>query len=306
MLDKYLNKRRSKKIEKHIFKTLKKVYGRKGAKIYAKLIKIIFNNLALRYNLSVRQVWNCLPLKVFPRRKIDGAYGKNYIKRGINYSGIDISRTATYNTFIHEFGHYLKKLICFIYATYTPSLIMLKDIKRMNVYVGTATKTKSIESINVFTWNVDQEEAFAYSWERYALNANTKVYPEIFEEIRKHLMKDISRRSTREVEHAYDLVETTDDLLDLFNNFIKTTERNTKIPALMPSAQILAKQRMKNNIKKGILYSFILIILLALIYLFYNEIIYFLKYLLYYLLNNRIVISILDFFKIIILKIRLM
>ena len=124
------------RIEKYVFKKLKKVYGRKGAKAYSKLARIIYSNLSLRYGFSVKQFWNCLPLKIIIKRKINGAYGKNYVRKGLSYSVIELNKkSATYNTFIHEFGHYLKKLICFAYNIYLPSNIILDDIKRINNFI---------------------------------------------------------------------------------------------------------------------------------------------------------------------------
>lgn len=300
----YLNKRCLRKIKKHIYKKLKKVYGRRGAKVYSQIIEIIYKNIATRYNLTVKQVWDCLPLKVIPKKSLDGAYGVNFIKRGINYSGIKISKTATYNTFIHEFGHYLKKLICYIYSFYIPNNVILSDVQRMNIFVGDATKAPR-GSINLFTWNVDQEETFAYSWERYVLNVNPRVYPEIFDEMKKHLMNDINRRSVNEVEHAYGLIETTDDIIDLFDNFIKTTKKAGTKPILSPASTIIRKQRKINTIKKIALISTISFIILVLFTCFNKEIIYYLNSTYYYLLGNRLFNNIINFFLLILWKIKL-
>ena len=286
------------RIEKYVFKKLKKVYGRKGAKAYSKLVRIIYSNLSLRYGFSVKQFWNCLPLKIIIKRKINGAYGKNYIMKGLSYSVIELNKkSATYNTFIHEFGHYLKKLICFAYNMYLQSNIILDDIKRINNFI--ISRDEKRNSLGIFNWSVQEEEDFACSWERYVLNGHPSAYPEIFDKIKEFLIKDINSRSVNEVTEAYSLINISDDITDLFNNFIKTNKRTVKIPVPSFFGIPILKRRKINSIKKILITMLSLIILSILVLMFKQEIIFFVKYLLYTLFNNH-------FFKMIYLKIRLM
>ncbi len=286
------------RIEKYIFKKLKKVYGRKGAKVYSKLIRVIYGNLSLRYGFTVRQFWNCLPLKIIIRKKINGAYGKNYVKKGFNYSVIELNKkSATYNTFIHEFGHYLKKLICFAYSMYLPSKIMFDDIRRINDFI--VSKDKKRFSLNILNWSIQEEEDFACSWERYILNGHPSAYPEIFDQIKEFLVKDINSRSVSEVTEAYSLINMSDDITDLFNNFIKTNKKTVKTPIPSPFGTPILKRRKINNIKNILMTILVLVLLSVLVLMFKQEIIFFVKYLLYMLFNNH-------FFKMIYLKIRLM
>lgn len=286
------------RIEKYVFKKLKKVYGRKGAKVYSKLIRIIYGNLSLRYGFSVKQFWNCLPLKIVIKRKIYDAYGKNYVKKGLDYSVIELNKkSATYNTFIHEFGHYLKKLICFASNIYLPSNIMFDDMKRIDDFI--VDKDKKARVLAIFNWNTEQEEDFACSWERYVLNGHPSAYPEIFDKIKGCLMEDIGNRSVDEVTEAYSLINMNNDIIDLFNNFIKTNKKTTKTPIPSPFGIPILRRRKINSIKKLFIKILLLIILSILVLMFKQEIIFFVKYLLYILFNNSL-------FKMIYLKIRLM
>lgn len=286
------------KIEKYVFKKLKKVYSRKGAKVYSKLIRIIYSNLSLRYGFSVKQFWNCLPLKIVIKRKIYGAYGKNYVKKGLNYSVIELNKkSATYNTFIHEFGHYLKKLIYFAYNIYLPSNIMFDDMKRIDNFI--VDKNKKASTSTVFNWNTEQEEDFACSWERYVLNGHPSAYPEIFDKIKEFLIEDIGNRSVDEVTEAYSLINMNDDIIDLFNNFIKTNKKTTKTPIPSPFGVPILIRRKINDIKELFIVTLLLIILLMLVLMFKQKIIFSIKYLLYVLFNSHL-------FKMIYLKIRLM
>ena len=299
------NKKFLSKIEKYIYKKLKCVYGKKGAKVYSKLIIIIYGNLATRYNLTVKQLWNCLPLKVIPKRKINGAYGKNILKMSDNFSIIEIDRKkATYNTFIHEFGHYLKKLICFIYIMYMPSNVISNDIERINKFVG--VKKKSLFStFDIFKWDVQQEEDFACTWERYVLNGHPTAYQEIFDDIKRFLMNDINKRNVNEVMSAYSLIDMTDDIKDLFNNFIKTDIKENITPKLSPSSKTIIKRRKFNKLKKNLLSIGLILAFSFLILFFHSELKIMSYHVIFFISKSKFISNIFNIIYLIFIKIKL-
>ncbi len=210
------------KIGKKFRKVLKKLYSKKITKYNIKMVKMIYKNIARRYGLSVKQVYNCLPLELEIDYDMELAYGvcktdvvekkrlfEKPIKRvesSITLNGKDLTTT----TFIHEFGHYLRFLIARIAAKRNKKALVdfrnIVNLVRSGVYIYTK------KNDNYFTrgqFTEDEEENFAKSWEQYLRDgkAPNKKHEKLFNDFRIFIFDDMYKRNEKRKYEFYEDLE---------------------------------------------------------------------------------------------------
>ena len=210
------------KIGKKFKKKLKKLYSRKITNYNVKIAKLIYKNLANRYSLSVKEIYNCLPLKIEIDKEMEGAYGlcetylderkflffktKKMMKSNIYLNGKDVTTT----TFIHEFGHYLRFLIARIAMHRNKKAI--EDFKRVVDLVRSRSDASVKKHDNYWTrgsFTVDEEENFAKSWEQYLKDgiAPCAKHKKLFQDFRKYIYADMYQRNEKRKYEFYEDLE---------------------------------------------------------------------------------------------------
>ena len=283
MFDNVKNYLSLRKIAKKFKKPLKKVYSRKITKYNIKMVKMIYKNLAKRYSLSVKQLYNYLPLSVEIDDDMQLAYGlcetriitkKKWFKSPIKVriaiiylNGKDLTTT----TFIHEFGHYLRFLIAFV--AINRNVKAFHDFRRIVDLVRSRSDAYSKKYDHFFTrgsFTEEEEENFAKSWELYLRNgiSPSKKYQKLFNDFRKYIFDDMYKRNERrKYEYYEDLqVKITPERKKFFDElligkrfkkdsiFIKILELYTYILILLIIYKLLEKFANYLNINISILH----------------------------------------------------
>lgn len=210
------------KIANKFKKPLRKMYSRKITKYNLKIVKLIYGNLAKRYGLTVKQIYNCLPLTLKIDKEMEMAYGlceagpviikpwfgkaKKFRKSTIYLNGVDVTTT----TFIHEFGHYLRFLIAQIAIHKNKKA--LEDFRNITDLVRSRAEASMKKHDNYWTrgtFTVDEEENFAKSWEQYLKDgiAPDKKHQKLFNDFRKYIFADMNKRSQKRHYEFYEDLE---------------------------------------------------------------------------------------------------
>ena len=198
------------------------MYSRKLTKYNLRIAKLIYKNLARRYGMSVKDVYNALPLTLKIDKEMEHAYGlceaknvkikrwfrkpKNERRATIFLNGTDVTTT----TFIHEFGHYLRFLIAQIAMAGNKKA--MDDFKKIVDLVRSRVDAYSKSYDNFFTrggFTVDEEENFAKSWEQYMKDciAPNKKHKKLFKDFRKLVFDDMHKRNERRKYEFYEDLE---------------------------------------------------------------------------------------------------
>ncbi len=222
MFDNFRDRLFLRKIAKKFRKPLRKLYSRKMTKYNLKIVKIIYKNLARRYGMPVKDVYNCLPLTVEIDKDMEMAYGlcqagpvtikrwfrkpKKFRKATIFLNGKDVTTT----TFIHEFGHYLRFLIAQVAMHKNKKAI--EDFRNIVDLVRSRADAYKNANDNFFTrgaFTTDEEENFAKSWEQYMKDgiAPDKKHKKLFNDFRKLIFDDMHKRSERKKYEFYEDLE---------------------------------------------------------------------------------------------------
>lgn len=222
MFDNFRDRLFLRKIAKKFRRPLRKMYSRKMTKYNLKIVKMIYKNLARRYGMSVKDVYNCLPLTVEIDKDMEMAYGlcqagpvmikkwfrkpKKVRKATIFLNGVDVTTT----TFIHEFGHYLRFLIAQV-AMHKNKKAM-QDFRLIVDLVRSRADAYKNANDNFFTrgaFTTDEEENFAKSWEQYMKDgiAPDKKHKKLFSDFRKLIFDDMHARSERKKYEFYEDLE---------------------------------------------------------------------------------------------------
>lgn len=209
-------------------KTLKKHYSRRFIKYNLRLVRALYTNIGGRYDMTAKQLYRCLPLKLKIDPDLDSyAYGvcqvrDCYLKRSkikkklINCSNATIclqKTDVTTTTFIHEFGHYLRYLIGIVSAFYN-NRQAIEDFRTIcsivgnKMYIGPYMDRRFF----IFGFNTEQEELFARSWEQYMKDgiAPSNEYVKLFKDFRMEIFMDNHSRDERKKFENYE------DLSDSF------------------------------------------------------------------------------------------
>jgi hypothetical protein len=138
-------------IETKFYPKLRRHYSKKQTKHNLRLVRALYINIAARYNLTPRQLYKCLPLKL----KIDDNMVNEVSDHALAFCGygymieplwdnvkINLSRSVivmrsdyiTSSTFIHEFGHYIRFLLPMVYFIYGKVQAM-NDINFISKYI---------------------------------------------------------------------------------------------------------------------------------------------------------------------------
>jgi hypothetical protein len=229
---------------------LLKMYSRKMVKYNLKIVKMTYINLSMRYGLSVKGVFDYLPLKVKLDKEMENEYGLCRVameevgffkKRKEMRSTILLNRKdVTTTTFIHEFGHYIRFLIAQI-AYYKNKNALSDFIKIVDLVRSRAdvAKDKYDDYFARGRFSVDEEENFATSWERYLRDgiAPSKKLNRLFKNFKKAIFHDMHERSKRrDYEFFEDLeVKITPERRDFFDILLlgkRLQKKNMLITAL--------------------------------------------------------------------------
>ena len=222
MFDNFKDRLFLRKIGKKFRRPLRKMYSRRITKYNLKIVKLIYKNLARRYGMSVKQVYNCLPLTVQIDKDMEMAYGlceakpitikplfgkaKKIRKATIYLNGNDVTTT----TFVHEFGHYLRFLIAQIAMHKNKKA--LEDFKNVADLVRSRSQAAMKKHDNFFTrgyFTEEEEENFAKSWEQYLKDgiAPDKKHKKLFNDFRKFIFDDMHKRSEKKKYEFYEDLE---------------------------------------------------------------------------------------------------
>jgi len=222
MFNNFRNRLFLRKIGKKFKKPLRKLYSRRITKYNIKMVKLIYKNLAKRYGMTVKQVYNCLPLTVQIDKEMEMAYGlceaapvivkrlfgkaKKVRRATIYLNGTDVTTT----TFIHEFGHYLRFLIAQIAIHKNKKA--LEDFRKITDLVRSRSEAAMKKNDNFFTrghFTEEEEENFAKSWEQYLKDgvAPDKKHKKLFNDFRKFIFDDMHKRSERKKFEFYEDLE---------------------------------------------------------------------------------------------------
>lgn len=210
------------KIGKKFRRPLRRIYSRKITNYNIKMVKLIYKNLAKRYSMSIKKVYNCLPLTIKIDKEMEGAYGlcqaftenkKRFFRKPIKVRQSIIylnGRDVTTTTFIHEFGHYLRFLIAQIAMHRNKKA--LEDFKNIVDLVRSRADASMKKHDNYFTrggFTIDEEENFAKSWEQYLKDgvAPNKKFKKIFNDFRKHIFLDMHNRNQKRKYEFYEDLE---------------------------------------------------------------------------------------------------
>ena len=226
------------KIIKKFKKPLRKVYSRKITKYNLRMVKLIYANLAKRYGVSVRQLYNYLPLKVEIDKDMEMAYGlcearmekvKKLFRKPVKIYQSTIylnGKDLTTTTFIHEFGHYVRYLIAYI-AMFAKNKRAFKDFLRVVDIVRSRSDAYTKRYDHFFTrgtFTEEEEENFARSWEQYLRDgiAPIKQHQKLFNDFRKYIFDDMYKRNeNRKYEYYEDLrVRITPERKKFFDELI--------------------------------------------------------------------------------------
>lgn len=226
------------KIIRKFKKPLKKVYNRKLVKYNLRMVKLIYQNLARRYGVSIKQIYNYLPLEIEIDNDMEMAYGlceaRMIKKKKLFHKPITVYQSTIYlngkdlttTTFIHEFGHYIRYLIAYI-----PMLIRNRKAFRDFVKVVDIVRSRSDVYTKKYdhfftrgTFTTEEEENFAKSWELYLRNGISpiKKHQKLFDDFRKYIFDDMYKRNeNRKYEYYEDLeVKITPERKKFFDELI--------------------------------------------------------------------------------------
>ena len=236
MLIKLRDKLLLRKISKSFQKVLKKRYSNIITKYNLIFVRLIYQNLAKRYGMTVYQVYNCLPLTICIDKDLD-AYGmcqsaiveeKKLFQKPIKRRKSTIflnAKDVTTTTFIHEFGHYLRFLIAQV--AYHKNEKAIQDFKLLVDILRSRANVVKNEYDNFFSrgyFTEEEEENFAKSWEQYLKDGVSpeKKYQKIFNNFRKYVFQDMNSRSEkRKYEFYEDLqVKITPERKQFFDDLI--------------------------------------------------------------------------------------
>ena len=226
------------KITRRFKKPLRKVYPRKLVKYNLRMVRVIYQNIAKRYGVSVRQIYDYLPLDVKIDYDMEMAYGlcearTDTIKKlfhkpvKLYHSTIYLNgQDTTTTTFIHECGHYLRYLIAYI-AMFARNKKAFKDFIRVVDIVRSRSDAYTKRYDHFFTrgtFTEDEEENFAKSWELYLRNGVSpiKKHQKLFDDFRKYIFDDMYKRNERrKYEYYRDLeVQLTPERKKFFDELL--------------------------------------------------------------------------------------
>ena len=204
-------------------KALRKHYTRKQTKYNLKLIRALFSNIASRYDMMPRQLYNCLPLKkVYISSELE--YNEFYKVYGLctnyGFKKAEIALQKEYitpTTFIHEFGHYIRFLIEAV-------LIKTKNRTSFNDMKFIGKRIMLSEKLHNFNFTVDQEEMFAKSWEKYMRDgiAPSKQYIKLFKDFKMYIIKTSHAKQDKDGYENYEFLDVTiaPDIKEFFDKLI--------------------------------------------------------------------------------------
>jgi hypothetical protein len=250
-------------LERKFKKVLRKHYSRRQTRYNLRLVRAIYVNLASRYDMTARELYKCLPLRLEIDPEIDGyAFGvcrvrDYYFKRSkifknklinCSKSTICLQKTdITSTTFIHEFGHYLRYLIGIMVALFN-SKQALEDFKTICSIVGNRARISRYTDKRFFIhgFTTEQEELFAKSWEQYMKDgvAPSREYVKLFKDFRMDIFMDGHSRDERRKFESYE---------DLSDSFI-TPEKKKFFGELITGKKL--KINLLHEILLVIIYTF--------------------------------------------------
>lgn len=210
-------------LETRYKKALKRHYTKKQTKYNLKLVRALFINIASRYNMTPKRLYECLPLKkVYISDELEydefhRVYGlcRNY---GFKKSEILLQKKyITPTTFIHEFGHYIRFLIEAVILK-TRNKTALRDMK----FIG--ERIMLSKELNNFNFTTDQEEMFAKSWEKYIRDGipPNKQYVKLFNDFKMYIITTSHDRNEKDGYESYEFFDVTisPDIKDFFDKLI--------------------------------------------------------------------------------------
>jgi len=218
IIDYFFLKRMAKKFKK----PLRKIYSRKQTKYNILMVKLIYKNLARRYGLTVKQVYNFLPLNIELDPDMEGIYGlcRSYmVKKRVflfkkiikKVSTITLNKNdVTSTTFIHEFGHYIRFLIAQI--AISKNEFAHNDFVEMTKLVKSRAELLMHKHDNFFArgyFTTEEEENFAKSWEQYLKNGipPDNKHKKLFNDFRKNIFYDMYKRGEKKHYEFYEDLE---------------------------------------------------------------------------------------------------
>ena len=219
-------------LERKYKKALKRHYTRRQIKYNLRLVRALFINIASRYNMNPRQLYNCLPLKkVYISSELDyNEFYKVYgLCRNFGFKKSEILLQKEYitpTTFIHEFGHYIRFLIEAVVLK-TKNRTALKDM----IFIG--TRIMLSKKMYNFNFTVDQEEMFAKSWEKYIRDGipPNKQYEKLFHDFKLYIITTSHDRNEKNGYESYEFFDVTiaPDIKSFFDNLIAGKKIKTSL-----------------------------------------------------------------------------
>lgn len=239
------------KISKRFRKPLRKLYSKRQTKYNLRMVRLIYKNLAKRYGITVKMVYNYLPLTIKVDPDMEGAYGlcesrlikkrRFFRKVKVRVSTIFLNKNdVTSTTFIHEFGHYIRFLIA--------QVAIAKNKKAYEDFINITKLVKSQAELlmnrhdNFFMrgqFTTEEEENFAKSWEQYLKDgiAPDKKHKKLFNDFRKNIFEDMYKRNEKRKYEFYEHLEVriTPERKQFFDALIigKRTKKESFIIKIM-------------------------------------------------------------------------